>query len=103
MKKWLIASGVCMLPITFLGLANPIGMLIANGKNGNVNVTVFSWYVFILAICIAVVATTTLMMTRYASTIDRIEQKEKELDMRNDRLCELICHYNDMISKNKKS
>jgi len=100
MKKLLIAAGISIVPIFFLGLAIPAADIILFHPD-QVNKGVFWLYVFLLGASLAITVSALARMVYYTKTIDRLEQKEKETDMLNNRLNELIRHYNSLISQAK--
>lgn len=98
MKKLIIASAVCIFPLFLLGIVNPIVTLIGNdGKIKNFNL--FLVYVGICAVCLAVITTTVLLLQKYASKIDHLDEEERRIYQKERQLETLISRYNSMIAE----
>lgn len=97
MKKLIIASAICVFPVFLLGICLPLITLMSADKK-NFNETVFWIYIFILAICLAVILTTVLVLQKYASKIDSLDKEEIEIYEQKKKLNTLISKYNDLIA-----
>ena len=101
MKKWLIASAICMIPIFFLGVCNPLIVVMMKSKThdlSGINAAIFLWYIGGLGLCISVVLTTTISMVRRSDIIDRLDKKEEELDKEWTRIQSIRRKYEKLIA-----
>ena len=104
MKKWLIASSICILPIFFLGVCNPIIALMLRNKQyglSGIRKELVLAYAGILLISILIVVTTTLGMIRYADRIDKLDEKDKKLDEEWSRIQTIRRNYEKLIADEK--
>lgn len=96
MKKWIIASCVCCFPLILFGIVNPI--LSWSDKNkvieGNYTYLV---YILIIAVCLGVVMTTIVLISRYTGKIDHLDKAEKFYMNKAEEADRLINHYNELI------
>lgn len=93
MKKWIIASCICLFPFFLLGIGLPIHFLLRDGKLSTPEIIC----VTCLITCLSVILTTLLFLSRYSGVIDRIEKKEQEINESNNELHALIRKYNRLI------
>lgn len=97
MKKLIYASAICVFPVFLLGIVLPLITLMSADKK-NFNETVFWIYIFVLAICLAVIMTTVLLLQKYASKIDKLDEEEIKIYDEKKKLNALISKYNDLIA-----
>ena len=98
MKKYLIASEICIIPIMLFSVVNPSVYLI-NTKGGVLNETTLWVYIGILVLSLSIVMTTLFLLIPYASKIDKLDKAEIENNKEKERLSILISKYNKLISE----
>lgn len=97
MKKLIIASAICVFPVFLLGIVNPVVTLL-NNEGKLFNTTIFFVYMGVLGICLSVIMTTVLLLQKYASKIDRLDEEEAKIYEQKKKLNTLISKYNDLIA-----
>jgi heme/copper-type cytochrome/quinol oxidase subunit 2 len=101
MKKYIIASAICIFPIILLGIVIPIVTFFDSGEH-NYNETVFWIYMSIYTVCLTVISSTIFSIQKYASKINDLDNEEKKLFEKNEKLDALISKYNDLIYNSEK-
>jgi len=102
MKKYIIISAFCCLPTATLGLVVPI-IVLFSGKGIHFNEIVLLWYMGILLVSISIIMSTILMLQRYASKIDHLDEAEMETYKERQRLLNVITKYNQLIANEQHS
>jgi uncharacterized membrane protein YqhA len=106
LKRWIIASCICIFPLFILGVCNPIITLMIQSKKhdlGSIRADLFLIYVGILAICISIITTTLVGISRYTSYIDKLDKKDKDLDEEWQRVQNIRRNYEKLIANAKGS
>lgn len=96
MKKLIIASQICLIPLILLGTVMPV-LTIVKDKGVGINMTIFWLYTIILVSSIAVIMTTIMFMSKYTGVIDRIDEEQKLLEDKRNELSVLISKYNKLL------
>lgn len=97
MKKLIIGSAICVFPVFILGIVNPVATLL-NNDGKLLNTTIFFVYIGILSVCLSVILTTVLLLQKYASKIDHLDEEERSIYEQKRQLNTLISKYNDLIA-----
>lgn len=93
MKTWLKISALCSVGVIFFGIVFPVYYA---QIDGNIN----SFEIFLVLLMIVFVSTVfavTMYMISYADDIDRLDEKEREINRKEEILNLLIKRYNELI------
>ncbi len=101
MKKYIIASQICMFPFLLLGLSLPLAVFLKNPNQYNERFTIFCFVT--LTLSVAIILGTLLMMGKYCNQIDRLDEAELQNHKEKLRLNSTIQHYNNLINSIKSN
>ncbi|NTW33727.1 MAG: hypothetical protein HGB12_14090 [Bacteroidetes bacterium] len=96
MKKWLIASMVCMFPMVMFGLVIPMATLF-NGKPHDFNETAILVFVVLYSCCMSIVFSTIANLVKYSKDIDSLLKARIDTENERVKLNQTIMHYNNLI------
>lgn len=97
MKRWLIASSFCAIPVLILSIAIP--MVVAVSNAGKVHLRDLWILAIILMVSLLVIVTTTLRFIHYADAVDRLDEERENLRRECNRLSGVI---NKLITNEKE-
>jgi len=101
MKKYLIASSICIFPLFVISIAIPVVNFAILMKESRINETVFWWSIIILCVCLSVILTTILLMLKYGNVIDDLDRERQRLYDKDKDLSVLINKYNQLLTLQK--
>lgn len=101
MKKLILAAAFCTMIMFILGICLPLLFLSVLVKQSTINETFFWVSIVVLCICLSVILTTMLLVSKYANDIDDIEGLRKKLFEKDNKLNVLINKYNNLLFNNE--